>query len=235
LLEKLQDFTNQIEAARFGSKQAMAFLLKEYDQLLSATARRYGSGGLHADAYQEACIAFLEAISEWQADLCVPFPAFAKAKVRGDVRTAMRRIWRYEDRRILARARPDDEESVNELWDSAAGIGAGHGHSSGAGQRLGAGPHRSGAGPRFCPELSLRFDNTYGSQKDVEFALDFASLVEQAGLSVRERLYLTWLMEGWTPKEMAACAHVSTETVKTWRKRTLYKLRSHVEWMDDGE
>jgi RNA polymerase sigma factor (sigma-70 family) len=47
-----------------------------------------------------------------------------------------------------------------------------------------------------------------------------------APLSPRERLYLTAvIVQGYTMPEVAASCHVSLETVHTWRKRALAKLR----------
>ena len=124
----------------------------------------------------------------WQSDFGVPFPAFARAKVRGDVRTAMRRIWRYEERRMLANKDRDGEESVNDIWD-----------------------------------------NDFESQvyaDEIDLALNLAECTRRADLSKRETLYLEWLTQGRTPREMAAMAQVSTQTVITWHKCTFRKMRS---------
>ncbi len=175
-------------AARHGDKEGMTKLFGAYEPLLRATGRRYQSGVGFEEAYQEACVAFLEAVWLWQSDFGVPFPAFAKAKVRGDVRTAMRRIWRYEQRRMLPTVANDGEQPVHELWDGAA--------------------------------------NGLDFTSDEDTKLCIRQIIGKAGLSDREKQYVNGFLQGKTPRELAAQAGVSTETVKTWRKRAFQKLRT---------
>jgi RNA polymerase sigma factor (sigma-70 family) len=248
LLKKVQNYHENINELQEFNGQVITHLFEEYEQLLAATARRYGSGGYYLDAYQEACAAFMKVILEWQPDLGVPFPAFAKAKVRGDVRTAMRRIWRYEDRRLLSGGRGDeDADAVNELWDVAgSGVSVHSGYGTGTGAVIGTGTGvgveaGSGTGAGMGSRVEYQTGQGLGQSqlRNTEFidlSLDIAKLIEQAGLSQRERLYLKWLMEGRPLKEMAAIAHVSVETVKTWRKRAMHKLRSKIEFLlEDDE
>jgi RNA polymerase sigma factor (sigma-70 family) len=110
-------------------------------------------------------------------------------KVRGDVRTAMRRWWTYE-RRVT---RPDvrDDESPNEVWDAVMADGS----------------------------VSPRKANPY---RDCDTWIDICS----ADLSPRERLSVLAVLEGWSSSEVALAYGVSPETVKTWRKRALRKLRN---------
>jgi ATP/maltotriose-dependent transcriptional regulator MalT len=56
-------------------------------------------------------------------------------------------------------------------------------------------------------------------------AVEVAEWLAGTPLSPRERLAILGLMDGWTVSEIAQATGVSTETVKTWRKRGLQKLR----------
>lgn len=57
-----------------------------------------------------------------------------------------------------------------------------------------------------------------------------------AGLSEREQqVIIRSVVEGYSLKELAAMYHVSLETVKTWKKRALKKLRQDApQWLTDG-
>lgn len=59
----------------------------------------------------------------------------------------------------------------------------------------------------------------------VEWEMTWPTLFASAGLSPREALCMKALMEGIRPADLAHKEGVSVETVKTWRKRGMQKLR----------
>lgn len=173
-----------VAAARLGDAGAMDALLAAFDGLLRYISRRYPLHGGYEDAWQEARLGFLIAIHRFDATVGAPFAAFANQFVRGFVRTAMRREWRYED-------------AVD--WGGAAG------------------------------ELTAPEAATGDEMACVVDAIALETLLDDAKLSARERTYVLNLVRGLTPMEMARDLGVSVETVRTWRKRAVAKVRQVME------
>jgi len=175
-----------IGLAQAGCEEAKAQLFEMFQGLLHSTARKYARVSFE-DALQEGCLAFLQAISLYDVSRGVPFAGYAAAKVRGDVRTAMRRLWHYEAR----------IEFVHDSRDPNA-------------DRAGTGSRHDSSGRESSDGFA-----------DVELQL----LLIQAKLSPRERLAITVTLRGYSSTEMGHTLGVSPETVKTWKKRALRKLR----------
>lgn len=166
-------------------------LVLQFQGLLCAVARKYQSTCGFDEVYQEACVAFLAAIQSYCPDRG-PFVAYAASKVHGDVRTAMRRLWRVEDRRKDVQAFEGEDDAQ-------------------AFERVVAG---SNAGP-------------VGGRPEAVWTTSAAlrEMIARAGLSGRESDWVHLFLAGWPPEAMARAYNVSAETVKTWRKRALSKLR----------
>lgn len=169
-----------------------ARLLAQYEGLLRSVAARYKSTCGYQEAYQEACSALLTAFQLYNPARG-PFPAYAAAKVRGDVRTAMRRVWRYTARQTFISGSTDEDKSpserLDELWASQ---------------------------PDCADQMwELRWIHRQELQR----------IVQKAHLSEREQLWLQAYLCEVTLEALATRMGVSLETVKTWRKRALAKLR----------
>lgn len=121
------DLETWVHQAQHGDTAAADRVLSHFTPLLRNTARKYvGVSG--EDAFQEASLALWNCICGFDGGRGVPFVAYAAAKVRGDVRTAMRRLWTHDGR--MAYAAPAGAASAaagEELWDVAGG---GFGHSA---------------------------------------------------------------------------------------------------------
>ncbi|GEO24723.1 hypothetical protein AAC03nite_05080 [Alicyclobacillus acidoterrestris] len=179
--------------AQLGEDLMCLELLRRFHGLIYSVARRYqGTCGLE-EVYQEASLSFLLAIQLYNPRRG-PFVAYAASKVRGDVRTAMRRLWRIKDRRQDVHT--FEGEADADAFERAVMEENGdpiHSHTT---------PQSA-----WITTETLRM------------------MIEAAKLSSRERAWLHGFMEGWTPEAMAAAFNVSVETVRTWRKRALTKLR----------
>ncbi|WAH36842.1 sigma-70 family RNA polymerase sigma factor [Alicyclobacillus dauci] len=193
--------TEMVLAAQLGDGDALAELLGQYEGLLVTVARRYRLTCGFDEVYQEACLAFIRAVYAYDPDM-VPFPAFASARVRGDVLTAMRRWWRVADRQkwITPMDDEDDTEALERMWDE-------HGQS----------------GPSIEDAWLLEHD--------------LNSVIAYASLSERETSWLHAFLRGYTLDMIRRRYGVSSETVKTWRKRALAKLKRAArvlgyEWQD---
>ncbi|GGJ13708.1 hypothetical protein GCM10010885_23800 [Alicyclobacillus cellulosilyticus] len=197
-------FAAMVLAARAGDRAAAEQLFAALQPLVMGAARRYRDVALE-DARQEAWLALWLAVREFEPANGVPFLAYATAKVRGDVRTAMRRLWRYDDRVVHVSGRGEDAEA-EQAEEALSRLAAGRAQADG----------RMAAGAGGCGPESL----------DPMAAADWRLTVRAAGLSDRERLWLAAAAAGYGPMELAAACGVSAETVRTWRKRTLYKLRA---------
>jgi RNA polymerase sigma factor (sigma-70 family) len=170
-----------------GDEAATRQVLERFRGMLLKIASRYRHISF-ADALQEGYLSILTAMTQYDCSLGIPFAAYASRKVHGDVRTAMRRWWRYEDR---IEKEDTEEGHINPLWD----------------------------------EVQDRYGHSVNSTTS-EYALaEWRALFAAAGLSPRERLAMTTLMNGWKTGEVAKAMCVSAETVKTWRKRAMEKLR----------
>lgn len=182
---------------------------QQFEPLVRATAAKYRAVS-YEDALQAGRVALLEAIESYRPEMGVPFAGYAAAKVRGDVRTAMRREWTYAKRNVRggsgggggggSRGRagvdgPSDREAWDVVGSGAAGLGVG---------AVAAGIDAAAA------EYSL---------------VEWRMVMADANLSPRERLSLDAIVDGMSCSEVAARYGVSVETVKTWRKRGLGKIR----------
>lgn len=110
----------EITALLKNREAAVAVLVHHFRPLVLRTARQYA----HVDfeeAIQEGYVALIEAIDGYDETLGVPFAGYVSMKVRGDVRTAMRRTWRYQER-VTYHAHPGDSQmgdsaGETEAWD----------------------------------------------------------------------------------------------------------------------
>lgn len=188
--------------AQHHNQEAAACLLSQYHGLLAAVARKNQHTLTYEDVYQEACLAFMEAIYSYQSQLGIPFAAYAAAKVRGDVRTVLRRVWREEARTVKPSSRYHTTPDAQEAWEAET---------------------------RFserCTQTTGRFSGELDFAASVVNQLLCADWLQQSHLSSRERTYIEAMMRGATLQEIAHTMCVSPETVKTWRKRALLKLRN---------
>ncbi|WP_067625735.1 sigma-70 family RNA polymerase sigma factor [Alicyclobacillus acidiphilus] len=185
-----------------GDSQASAQVLRQFDGLLRRVAAVYRDVAGYSESYQEACCALLECIATYHPDKG-PFSAYAAAKVHGDVRSAMRRLWTAANRTHYA-ANRDGHDGQREADDamSEATLAA-YGGSTTA-----ANCDRAMDGDGWMWGHVLR------------------QLADEAQLSVREKCWLRWTLKGLSISEIATATHVSVETARTWRKRALAKLRS---------
>jgi RNA polymerase sigma factor (sigma-70 family) len=103
-----------VAAAQLGQPAAMETLLRLFQPLLHRIAGRYHHISFD-DALQEARLSFLRCVRQFDSRLGVPFTAYAAIHVRGDVRTAMRRWWIYQDRQARTPAE-EPQEDLTERW-----------------------------------------------------------------------------------------------------------------------
>lgn len=199
------DDTAIVFTAQQGQQWAMVQLIDKYQGLLKNTARRYASVVTFEEVYQEACVAFLRCIQSYNSTLGVPFSAFAFFHVRGDVRTAMRRLWRYNSHLEVVATRESDD-SPNESWDTGSLFDSNQARES-------------------------MTDETAVADYVIEQMM-WCTLLERSGLSPKERVYVVETLSGKKLGEIAATHQVSVETVKTWRKRALRKLRKALAEME---
>ncbi|MCL6631807.1 MAG: sigma-70 family RNA polymerase sigma factor [Alicyclobacillus herbarius] len=176
----------RLQQAQAGDAAAIAEIVQQFQGMVIAIARRYRRVSL-SDAIQEGYASLLTAIRLYNPSLGVPFAAYARRKVHGDVRSAMRKLWTH-----AARIQWEDEEERDiPAWEVAATL-------------------------------------AQNSQFDAFSAQEWSLVFETAGLTKRERLVTEALAAGWRIKELATALGVSQETVKTWRKRGLAKLRKNL-------
>ncbi|MCL6547938.1 MAG: sigma-70 family RNA polymerase sigma factor [Alicyclobacillus sp.] len=201
----------KVGRAQAGSADDLAEICSTFEPLVRATAAKYRDVSLE-DALQEGWLALIRAVHRYDGSLGVPFPAWAAARVRGDVRTAMRRWWRYEERIVRHRAQGEtggDEDALD--WAARQSVG----------RRGMERPCQSG------PSLQLRIPPAPAADayQDPGYrAAEMRLLLDAAGLSPRERLCVEGLLKGYSCQELARAESVSVESVKTWRKRALRKL-----------
>lgn len=182
-MDNAQSWSNPIDVAD------SVTLLRSYQGLLKSVAKRYQGKVTFEEAYQEACTAFLSAITTYDPAKG-PFSAYVAAKVPGDVRTAMRRIWTWQDRvAFVAGGQEDDDDA--EALDRVQTLAA----------------PAEALEPECLKTLMLQ------------------DVIEAGRLSDREHIWLDGFLAGLSREEIALKHHVSGETVKTWRKRVLQKLR----------
>jgi RNA polymerase sigma factor (sigma-70 family) len=108
----------EIVALLKNREAAVAILVHHFRPLVLRTARQYA----HVDfeeAIQEGYVALIEAIDGYDETLGVPFAGYVAMKVRGDVRTAMRRTWRYQER-VTYQAHPGDSQTGDSVGETEA-------------------------------------------------------------------------------------------------------------------
>lgn len=191
-----------VEAAKVGAPGDVEALLQRFDGLIRSVAIQYRLTCGFEEAYQESCLAFLTAIDTYDVRIG-PFPAYAAMKVRGDVRTAMRRLWRVADK--VKGIDTFSDESTDDAID-----------------RLQQDSVQRGFGGGCSDAWSLTWTS----------ASEILQMVAMAELSSREMLWLRCFMAGYRQEEIARMGSVGCETVKTWRKRALAKLRAAARRME---
>ncbi|WDL95228.1 RNA polymerase sigma factor [Alicyclobacillus sp. ALC3] len=85
--------------AQDGDNAAQVAVMDAFTPLIRATASRYRHVA-YEDALQEGYLSLLECTGSYNPARGVPFAAYAKSHVQGDVRTAMRRLWTVEARSV---------------------------------------------------------------------------------------------------------------------------------------
>ncbi|GMA57574.1 hypothetical protein GCM10025858_20770 [Alicyclobacillus sacchari] len=104
------------------AEQQRQEILTAFAPLLKRVARMYQDVAGYDEAYQEACLGLLRAIATYRPE-AGPFPAYAKARVHGDVRTAMRRLWTAAARQAFAPpAFGEDESAPHDIGDTLAHV-----------------------------------------------------------------------------------------------------------------
>ena len=124
-----------LAAAQAGDSAAMMQLVEQYEPLLRAAAGQLHLRTIREDALAEGYVSFVGAVQAYDAGTGVPFAAFAKARVYGDLRTLFRRQRRLWERETLpAEAReepfwegvrdPAAEQALTRLEEQAALVAA---------------------------------------------------------------------------------------------------------------
>lgn len=186
LVAAAEDERALVAMAQAGLAEAVEALYRIYNSTLRRIAWRY-RGVSFEDALQEARLVFWICVCSYDEHRHVDFGAYVWRKVRGDVRSRMRRLWTLAQRNVYADATPDDANWS--FWDA---LSASHSERDPVGD---------------SHERNLR------------------RLLDAAKLSPRERLAIEAGLWGFSMIELAQAEGVSFETVKTWRKRALAKLR----------
>lgn len=115
ILDSAVDWKNELDwirEAQQGNKEAMMALCDKYNPLVQSTVRRYPAAW-RDDLASQAHLSLLLAIRRFNPDVGTPFAAFAKAMVRGGVKSAARPEIRYQDSRMLSAQSKDDEHSLD--------------------------------------------------------------------------------------------------------------------------
>ena len=76
-----------LAAAKAGDAAALSRLCTQYEPLLRAAAGQLHLRTIREDALAEGYVSFVGAVQAYDAGTGVPFAAFAKARVYGDLRT----------------------------------------------------------------------------------------------------------------------------------------------------
>ena len=97
----------------------MAELFKGYEGLLVRAARQPHLTRLADEAMSTAQESFLLAIQSFDASLKIPFPAYAKAKIYGDLRTLFKRYKRQWEREVY----PAENADGSSFWETVEAAG----------------------------------------------------------------------------------------------------------------
>lgn len=187
---KTDELTGMVIEAK-DNVSVMEVLLQRFEGLLVRVAHRYRDVSGFDEAYQEACLSFVVTVHAYEVEKG-PFPAFAAAKVHGDVRSAMRRWWKAEDRQSFFGEGDDGDDATTRQLE------------------------------RAWQAQSEGMPDTISQWLTQQF---IQAIVRDAYLSPRETFWLKGMLTGIPTPALATIAEVSQETVKTWRKRALSKLR----------
>ncbi|ASS73876.1 hypothetical protein CIG75_02070 [Tumebacillus algifaecis] len=167
---------------------ALLMLLQEFENVIVKAARRFTvPHSERGDLLQEAYIAFLLAVQQFDPTRGVPFPAYAKAKTQ-------ERVWHY--------IRVRNRNHSRELADNSLGDGEGE-----AATLLEMQPDPQAA-DSFC---------------ELEWRSLLTSLSEREALAVEKIV-----IDGLSMAELARMEGVSADTVKTWKRRALVKIRAEI-------
>lgn len=96
--------------ARSGDREAMKQLLVQYRPLMVHLAQRWPVYGFE-DALQEAHVAALEAVHQFDPNVGCYFGSFLKQRIRAHLRTWGRRQVRWSERNMVASAESSREDS----------------------------------------------------------------------------------------------------------------------------
>lgn len=101
-----------LRAAQAGESGALARLCDQYEPLLRAAAAQPHLRTFREDALAEGYVSFVRAVRDYEAGTGVPFAAFAKARVYGDLRTLFRQQRRRWERETAAA-----EDGETPFWE----------------------------------------------------------------------------------------------------------------------
>ncbi|MCI6282974.1 sigma-70 family RNA polymerase sigma factor [Selenomonas sp.] len=101
-----------IAAAQAGDSAAMMELVTQYEPLLRRAAGQAHLRTIHDDALSESYVSLVRAVRDYDAALGIPFAAFAKARVYGDLRTLARRVIRTWQREATV-----DDRREEGFWE----------------------------------------------------------------------------------------------------------------------
>lgn len=100
------------------NKEKIDLLLKKYEKMLYKAARQRHLKTIFNDAFSQAQLSFLEAVKTYEPAKNIPFPAYAKAKVYGDIYSFFRREKKYWQKQPLSEFAADSPSSL-QLADTA--------------------------------------------------------------------------------------------------------------------
>ncbi len=116
----LKEENELIRRAAAGDKAAMAQICKLYLPLMLRAAHQPHLSTVREDAECEAMLSLTEAVHAYNPAMGVPFAAYAKRKVYGDIRTFFRR----ERAKWQTEFVPFDDAEGDSIWDTLADPGA---------------------------------------------------------------------------------------------------------------
>ena len=113
-MRTLQNEEELIELAKKGGKDAMTKLYQGYEGLIVKASHQTHLSVIKEEAVCAAQESFIKAILTFDSSRGVPFPAYAKAKVYGDLRTLFKQYQRQWNREIFPSCSGDTES----FWDT---------------------------------------------------------------------------------------------------------------------
>ena len=109
-----------VRRAQTGDKAAKNKLLEMFRPLIRKAAGQAHLAPIREDAEQEAALAFLRAVADFDEKRGVPFEGFAKAMVYGGVRTFFVRERRYWEREVLPVDFTDEDGKTEDFFAGIA-------------------------------------------------------------------------------------------------------------------